>query len=392
MIINWNTNMPATSQVVYGTESIDEEDLNMRSDTFGYQDQTIEMDRDLDDHYMAVTDLEPDTEYYFRPVSEAKGQEAIGVELSLTTPPEAERSPAKDIECSYLEDYLRRDFDNDPIEVYKLQVFLNEYENIDTPVSGVFDQATYESVVEFQERYADQVLHPWGHTEGTGYVYITTKKLINEIVCEDEITLGEGDLAEIESYRAFMSNLEREGLTPPFTQEEVDRLRDEFGDDVDSFIEEDEDTEEEGSEPYDLKEMEIGLEDDEDEDEEKDEEKGLMAGASSALTDFPSTLHEATENLIILILMILLIYLLTILLIPVSSEAPSTEDERRTSFKRIVLFSSLVLVAFLGVLALSVKGLATPLGAVLAISVLVLIMKLKDKKRPINQELDLGES
>jgi hypothetical protein len=50
-------------------------------------------------------------------------------------------------------------------------------------LSGVYDAATLDAVKKFQVKYASDVLTPWGISEPTGYVYLTTRKKINELFC-----------------------------------------------------------------------------------------------------------------------------------------------------------------------------------------------------------------
>ncbi len=383
VIVSWDTNLPATSQVVYGTESFSDGDIDMQSDTFGYQDKTLEMDNDQEEHYMGVMDLMPNQTYYFRPVSRAGDLLAIGAELSFTTP---EGEVAAITECRYLEDYLRIDFDNNPAEVYKLQVFLNDFENIKTPINGVFDRATFDSVVRFQERYATKVLTPWGYTSGTGYVYITTKKLINEIVCQKDILLSASEAEEIRNYRIFMGVLAREGFIPPFTQEEAEMIRERYGEDVSDLIGEDNQEGEVVSQP--LEEMEIGLGgvDDKESDERR---RGFLASVASAVISLPAGLEGGARNFVMLVLVVLLMYLLTLFFIPSTLE--TSDSEGRTFFRRVTLFSSLALVALLAAFAFSVEGLIVPLSVILAVSIIVVFFQIKSRGKPINQELDLGE-
>ncbi|MGM0629520.1 MAG: peptidoglycan-binding domain-containing protein, partial [Patescibacteria group bacterium] len=391
------TNLSASSQVVYGTESISDSDIERNDDSLGYQNNTVEMENDLDLHYVAVEDLEPGETYYFRPVSKRSGRMAIGEELSFTPQNVSEDAP----KCSYLEDYLRIDLDNDPIEVLKLQVFLNEFEGIDTPVTGTFDQATYDSVVEFQERYFGKVLQPWGHTSGTGYVYITTKKLINEIVCQKDIDFTSGERSEMGRYKDFMESLDREGLTPPFTEDEVNTIQEGFDGDVEDFIKE-EDTGTEGSDEegddedddeveHEMEEIEVGLEEGEGEEEEEEEdekEKSFLAGVGSAMFDFPSTFGEAIRNLVMLLLTISLIYLLTLLFIPMDG-LENTVEGKSVRSKRAVLFSLITLIAILVSIAASVENLILPLVIIFVVSLIVAFFRMKNSERPINQELDL---
>ncbi len=127
--------------------------------------------------------------------------------------------------CSYLKDYLRIDFINDPVEVIKLQVFLRETEGeFGVPVSGIFDQATFDATSRFQVKYQPDILTPWGYEQGesTGYVYILTKKKINEIVCEKILTLSAGEISEIASFRNFLEALRAQGIEiPGFTENPI---------------------------------------------------------------------------------------------------------------------------------------------------------------------------
>lgn len=104
--------------------------------------------------------------------------------------------------CNYLLDYLRSDFDNKPFEVLKLQLFLKNLEGFtNLPITSVYDQATIDAVNIFQMRYKDDVLTPWGHTAPTSYVYILTKKKVNEIFCKVAFPVTSAQQEEIDNYR-----------------------------------------------------------------------------------------------------------------------------------------------------------------------------------------------
>ncbi len=98
--------------------------------------------------------------------------------LATTTP------AAPGICQPYLLKFIRFGAANDPNEVRKLQVFLRDFQGLDVPVSGFYDEATFEAVKIFQLRYTKDVLKPWGVSYATGYVYITTTLAINNIYCE----------------------------------------------------------------------------------------------------------------------------------------------------------------------------------------------------------------
>lgn len=88
--------------------------------------------------------------------------------------------------CSvYLNSYLKVDVINDKNEVVKLQDFLNKYEGENLSVDGNFDISTYESVKRFQNKYAQDVLLPFGvNYKATGHVLQTTKAKINQLYCQ----------------------------------------------------------------------------------------------------------------------------------------------------------------------------------------------------------------
>ena len=84
----------------------------------------------------------------------------------------------------YLREFIRLGQANNPTEVLKLQWFLLNYEGFNVPLTGYYDLQTFEAVKSFQLRYAEDVLHTWGITDPTGYVYITTMLKINYLYCE----------------------------------------------------------------------------------------------------------------------------------------------------------------------------------------------------------------
>jgi hypothetical protein len=91
---------------------------------------------------------------------------------------------------SYLNDYIRSGWNNDPSEVKKLETFLNGNLGINLPVTGVYGQDDFNAVERFQVKYGSHVLAPWislglpNQTTPTGFVYQTTKWWINNLHCE----------------------------------------------------------------------------------------------------------------------------------------------------------------------------------------------------------------
>jgi hypothetical protein len=103
--------------------------------------------------------------------------------------------------CPLLSSYLRLGANNDGAEVAKLQIFLKNSQKLDVNITGVFDQKTDTAVRAFQVKYLSDTMGPWGATQSSGYVYITTSKKINEIACNTPLTLNPADLAIINAYK-----------------------------------------------------------------------------------------------------------------------------------------------------------------------------------------------
>lgn len=103
--------------------------------------------------------------------------------------------------CIYLNDYLRFGRNNNPAEVYKLQLFLKNVENLNVDANGTFDSKTLDAVEAFQAKYLNDIMIPWGSSNPTGQVYFTTRKKINEIYCKSSFALTSAQLAQIEVYK-----------------------------------------------------------------------------------------------------------------------------------------------------------------------------------------------
>lgn len=91
----------------------------------------------------------------------------------------------------YLHSYIKMGQKNQAGDVIRLQAFLNKYLGTKLVTRGVYDKATFDAVRAFQVKSADEVLEPWKSTpggineNGTGYVYKTTKRMINMIMCPE---------------------------------------------------------------------------------------------------------------------------------------------------------------------------------------------------------------
>ncbi len=76
---------------------------------------------------------------------------------------------------------------NDPAQVKKLQEYLNSREGERLAVTGVFDFTTEAAVKRYQQKYARDILYPWGMYQPSGYVYKTTINHINRQLCSGQI-------------------------------------------------------------------------------------------------------------------------------------------------------------------------------------------------------------
>ena len=94
-------------------------------------------------------------------------------------------------------EYIKLGADNNSVEVEKLERFLNEFEGENLLVNGIYEQIDFDAVSRFQEKYLTVILSPWSHNKATGYVYITTKKKINELYCQREFPLTAEQEAEV---------------------------------------------------------------------------------------------------------------------------------------------------------------------------------------------------
>jgi hypothetical protein len=106
--------------------------------------------------------------------------------INLITKKE-ETSPKTEIDSSeckvpkYLTNPIIFGTDNNPEDVKLLEIFLNTYEGYNLPVDGIYSEEDRDAVIKWQEKYADEILKPWGLTRGTGYVYNTSLKKIKQI-------------------------------------------------------------------------------------------------------------------------------------------------------------------------------------------------------------------
>jgi peptidoglycan hydrolase-like protein with peptidoglycan-binding domain len=90
---------------------------------------------------------------------------------------------------------MRRGRTNNNSQVLKLQALLNKHMGTNIPLTGFYGPMTEAGVKAFQEKYAAQILTPWGLTAPTGIAYQTTLRWINLIECP-ELSLQVPSLVE----------------------------------------------------------------------------------------------------------------------------------------------------------------------------------------------------
>lgn len=81
----------------------------------------------------------------------------------------------------YLTNPIEFGADNNPEDVKLLETFLKTYEGFNLQVDGFYSTEDREIVIKWQEKYADEILKPWGLSKGTGYIYITSLNKIKQI-------------------------------------------------------------------------------------------------------------------------------------------------------------------------------------------------------------------
>ncbi len=143
-----------------------------------------------------IREIQEMTEEIIRAVEDGALQEAETV--TVITPPVV-------VQEDYSVGYIAYGANNDKEEVKKLQRFLNKYEGENLLVTGLYNELTFEAVKRFQEKYATEILHPWGITEATGLVYKTTQSKIDSIMAGEraiateqpgQVVTEEDDLVE----------------------------------------------------------------------------------------------------------------------------------------------------------------------------------------------------
>lgn len=111
------------------------------------------------------------------PLGVVLGASTTGSEVTATTTDAS-------LSCDqYLTAFIKPEGENDAAQVTRLQSFLNEFEGTQLELSGEYDNETVGAVHAFQTKHAATILTPWGIEQSTGYVYLTTRKAVNDIRC-----------------------------------------------------------------------------------------------------------------------------------------------------------------------------------------------------------------
>jgi Mg-chelatase subunit ChlD/PKD repeat protein len=201
--VTWTTNIPASSVVSYGPFSVP---VAGPAPKFGYPLKTIENMTPVIEHSVAISGLQEGVQYWFRPISfDPTVDITVGKEVTYTVIPVA--PVIQPVACNYLLEYIKLGANNNRVEVEKLERFLNTYQNENLAVDGVYDGNDYDAVTRFQKKYGGEVLTPWGYDKSTGYVYITTKKKVNEIYCAKPFPLDTAQEAEIIAFKALLKQI-----------------------------------------------------------------------------------------------------------------------------------------------------------------------------------------
>lgn len=124
---------------------------------------------------------------------------------------------------AYLTSFIARDTQAPTDQIHRLQRFINDFTPYTIPINEAFDTNTENAVREFQREHASEILEPWGLSEPTGNVYLTTKKKINDMYCAGTQTfpLAASELSEINRYRTTLE-LPKLTVATPTKQPEED--------------------------------------------------------------------------------------------------------------------------------------------------------------------------
>lgn len=120
------------------------------------------------------------------PIAGSLGGQVLGAAIGPSGQVLGASISALPVGCTALfTSFMRRSLKNDPAAVRQLQQFLNDKLDVGLPTTGFFGPQTEAAVRAFQQKYAAQVLTPWGLTGPTGFVYLTTQRWMNLLHCQD---------------------------------------------------------------------------------------------------------------------------------------------------------------------------------------------------------------
>lgn len=121
--------------------------------------------------------------------------------------------------CPLLSEDFRKNEEASLFEVLKLQYFLNNIEKAKIPYSGKYDLATINAVKNFQSKYMKEIMNPWGASQPSGDVNITTRRKIEEIYCGTIRDFAPDELKEFEDYKIKIESMITEIEMPFIVQD-----------------------------------------------------------------------------------------------------------------------------------------------------------------------------
>lgn len=139
------------------------------------------------------------------------GSLAVATSSQETAENEAEDTESEDVPTAscdtYLTAFIRFGGKNDESQVKRLQKVLNDFEGAELEENGIYDAKTLAAVHAFQTKYASDILTPWGSSRSTGFVFLTTRKKVNELYCASLKTfpLSSEEMETIEKTKARLS-------------------------------------------------------------------------------------------------------------------------------------------------------------------------------------------
>jgi peptidoglycan hydrolase-like protein with peptidoglycan-binding domain len=92
-----------------------------------------------------------------------------------------------DLCTPYITSFMKLNQLNNQEQVRRLQKYLNQHEGEHLAVSGTFGYNTFIAIKRYQQKYAQDILYPWGMKEPSGYVYKTTLNHINRQLCQTKM-------------------------------------------------------------------------------------------------------------------------------------------------------------------------------------------------------------